>query len=135
MVLDTNIILRYLTRDDPIKAAACFDLFQRLQRGTDEVVTSESVLAEVVYVLSSPAHYSVPRQAIRDRLVPILALRGLHLPRKRLYLRALNLYVDHPPLDFEDALSVAHMEERGISRILSYDSDFDAIPGVERVEP
>jgi predicted nucleic acid-binding protein len=48
--LDTNVILRYLTRDDPVKAERCFELFQRLKRKEVKLVTSESVLAEVVYV-------------------------------------------------------------------------------------
>ena len=31
--LDTNVILRYLTRDDEAKAEACYQLFQRVGRG------------------------------------------------------------------------------------------------------
>lgn len=41
----------------------------------------------------------------------------------------------YPFLDFADALGVAHMEARGIAEILSYDMDFDRLPGVARVEP
>ena len=54
---------------------------------------------------------------------------------KRVCIRALDLYAQHPFLDFADALGVAHMEARGISEILSYDRDFDRLPGVARVEP
>lgn len=38
-------------------------------------------------------------------------------------------------VDFEDALSVAHMEQDGIETILSYDRDFDLFPGIARAEP
>lgn len=38
-------------------------------------------------------------------------------------------------LDFGDALAVAHMENRGIREILSYDTDFDRIKSVQRTEP
>ncbi len=31
--VDTNIFIRYLTNDDPRKAQACFDLFQRAKQG------------------------------------------------------------------------------------------------------
>ncbi len=67
--------------------------------------------------------------------MPILALRGLHLPHKRACMRALDLYGSTPVLDFEDALAVAHMERLGISEIVSYDRDFDRIEGVYRTEP
>ncbi len=40
--LDTNIILRYLTRDDEQKAQACFALFQRVKQGQVTLLTSET---------------------------------------------------------------------------------------------
>jgi predicted nucleic acid-binding protein len=133
--VDTNIILRYLTRDDETKAAACLALFQKANRGEEELTTSEAVITESVYVLASRAHYKLSPGAIRDRLTPILALRGLRISHKRVYLRALDLYALHPSLDFEDVLSAAHMESQGIREILSYDTHFDRIPGVQRTEP
>jgi len=132
--LDTNIILRYLTRDDPQKAERCLQLFKKAERGEVELTTSESVIAEVVYVLSSPKVYQVPRERVRTLLMPILNLRGLKLYPRRLYRRALDVYATHP-IDFEDALAVAHMEHQGISAILSYDTHFDRVEGIERQEP
>jgi predicted nucleic acid-binding protein len=134
--VDTNIILRYLTRDDEVKAQACFRLFQRLKKSEEVAFTSEAIIAEVAYVLSSPrAPYHLSHEEIRARLSPILALRGLKLPGKRIYQRALDIWANYPFLDFEDALSVAHMEGRGVREILSYDRDFDRVPAVARVEP
>ncbi len=134
--LDINVILRFLTRDDEEKADACYRLFQRVQRGEEELLTCEAVVTEVVYVLSSPrAPYRLSHEEIRGRLVPILTLRGLRLPQKRVYLRALDVYASSPFLDFEDALAVAHMERQGVSEIVSYDRDFDRVAGIKRVEP
>ena len=134
--LDTNIILRFLTRDDETKAKACFELFQKVEQGKEQVLTCEAIIAEVAYVLSSPrGPYHLSHEEIRARLAPILALRGLKLPQKRQHLHALDLYATLPSLDFEDALAVAHMEKRGITKILSYDTDFDRVPEVKRVEP
>lgn len=56
------------------------------------ITTSEGVLVEAVYVLSSKALYNLPRSAIRTRLIGIITLQGLKLPRKRTYLHALDLY-------------------------------------------
>lgn len=133
--LDANVVLRYLTRDDLVKGAACFALFQRVKAGDEEVVTSEVILHEILYVLSSKAHYGLSHDEAAARLRPILMLRGMKLPRKRLYLRALDLYGSSAFLDFGDAVCVAHMESQGIEEILSYDTDFDRIPGIKRVEP
>ena len=134
--LDTNVILRYLTRDDEAKAEACYRLFQRAKRGEEELLTCEAIVTEVVYVLSSSrAPYRLSHEEIRARLLPILTLRGLKLPQKRVYLRALDLYASSPFLDFEDALAVAHMEQRGITEIASYDKDFDRDTGLQRIEP
>ena len=134
--LDTNIILRYLTRDDQVKAEACYQLFQRVMRGEEELFTCEAIVTEVAYVLSSPrAPYRLSHEEIRARLLPILTLRGVRLPQKQVYLRALDIYAFSPFLDFEDALAVAHMEHRGVTEIVSYDEDFDRIAGLRRIEP
>lgn len=134
--LDANIIVRYLTRDDEAKAQACYRLLQRVESGEEELFTSEAIVSEVVYVLSSQrVGYGLSHEDIRARLLPILALRGLRLPQKRVYVRALDLYAWSPFLDFEDALAVAHMEHQGITEIVSYDRDFDRIASLERVEP
>ena len=134
--LDTNVILRYLTRDDEAKAEACYQLFQRVKLGEEELFTCEAVVTEVAYVLSSPrAPYRLSHEEVKARLLPILTLRSLRLPQKRVYLRALDLYASAPFLDFEDALAVVHMEHRGLTEIVSYDRDFDRVAGLRRIEP
>lgn len=133
--LDTNVIVRYLVKDDQVKAEACFQLFKKLEQGTEELTTCEAVIAEVVYVLSSRALYGLNHEEIRARLTPILTLKGLRLPQKRLYLKALDLYAIYSFLDFEDALCVVHMENEDTKELYSYDTDFDRIPGIRRIEP
>lgn len=133
--LDTNIFIRYLTQDDPGKSAACFALFKDIREDKVEATTCEAVISEVVYVLASRISYNLPRADIQARLTPALGLRSLKLPHRSVYLRALDLYVTNPALDFEDALCVAHMERAGITEIESYDRDFDRVPGITRREP
>lgn len=133
--VDTNIFVRYLTQDDPIKSAACLAFFKDVRDEKVEATTCEAVISEVVYVLASRVSYQLARADIRTRLTPVLSLRGLKLPHRNVYLRALDLYVTHTSLDFEDALCVAHMERAGIRDIESYDRDFDRVPGVTRHEP
>ena len=133
--LDTNVFIRFLTRDDPAKAEACRALFERLERDEETATTCEAIFVEIAYVLSARAHYGLSPEQIRDRLAPILVLPGLRLPNKRVYLRALDIMVDHPRLDFEDAVLAGHMERAGESNLYSYDREFDRVPGVARTEP
>lgn len=133
--VDANIFIRYLTQDDRAKAAASYALFQQVRDRQEELFTSEAIVAEVTYVLSSVKHYALPHADIAARLRPVLRLRGLKLPNKRTVMHALALYEAHQNLDFEDALAVAHMHRAGLGVIVSYDRDFDGMPGIRRDEP
>ena len=133
--IDANVILRYLTRDDPVKAQACYALLRRVESGDEDVTTSEVIIHEVLYVLTSRAQYGLSHEDAASRLRPVLALRGLKMPRKQVCRRALDLFASYPHLDFGDALAIAESEHLGISEIISYDTDFDRVPGVQRVEP
>ena len=48
--VDTNIVLRFLTRDVAEKTQAGFALFQQAKAGEVLLTTSEAVIAEIVYV-------------------------------------------------------------------------------------
>lgn len=132
--VDTNVFVRHLINDDLNKAIACREIFQAAGRNEIQITTSESVIAEVVFVISSPKLYNVPRDKVRALLYPLLTLPGLRLANRHSYLRALDLYVAYN-IDFEDAMSVAHMERQGIPTLLSYDRDFDRIGNITRQEP
>lgn len=133
--LDTNVAIRYLTQDDPVKGQACTALFRRVDAGTEEITTCEAVIAEIVYVLSAPSLYALGRSEVHTRLTALLGLRGWRLPSRRTYLRALDLYAAQPQLDFEDALILAHAENEGVGEVLSYDRGLDRAASVKRVEP
>ncbi len=49
--------------------------------------------------------------------------------------RALELLLHYAHLSPRDALHVATMEDRGLHRILSTDSDFDNVKEVQRIDP
>lgn len=132
--LDTNIILRYLLRDDEAKAQRCLALLEKAERGEISLQSSDLVIAEVVWVLQAPTTYNLPREKIRDLLLPIIMLRGLKLPNKRLHIRAFQLYVDKN-IDFIDAYHAAFMERRRLKKIYSYDTDFEQLESIKRLEP
>ena len=136
VLLDTNPIIRFLTKDNPDQGARSRALFERAARGEITLHVSESVLVELVNVLSSRVTYHLPRQEVQRHVSSIFSLGGLEIPGKQSYLRALELWVNTPQVrDFVDALSVAHAERLKISTIASFDQDFDRFTVVTRLEP
>ena len=130
--LDTNILLRFLTGDDQQKAQRALNLFLKIERGEEKVITSSSVIFETVYTLQRM--YRVPRNEIREKLLPIISLRGVHLTDKRLYYKAFDLYVTKN-ISFADAYNAAYMISEEVFNIYSWDRDFDKIDGIVRLEP
>ena len=134
--LDTNLLLRFLTGDDPDKAQAVLQLLQRVRAGEEELMTSETVVAEIFYVLTrEKSRYRVPREDVIDRLLPILTMDGVNMVAKPAVLDALEIFRTYHKLDFEDAMGVGLMRAHGIGEILSYDQGFNDVEGVKRVEP
>jgi predicted nucleic acid-binding protein len=132
--VDTNLFIRLLAREDPAKTQRCLNLLERAQRGEVRLVTSESVVAEVVYVLASPVLYRLSRPDIARLLRPVLEIKGLRIEHKRSVLRALDLY-EQSNLDFEDCLSVEHVRRMRLDGIYTYDRGFDRVPALRRLEP
>lgn len=131
--LDTNIILRYLTQDNPGHAEKAYHIFQQLEAGTATATTCEGVIIEAVHVLSSKVLYALPREDIKTHLTTVITFKGLKLANKKTYLRALELYAS-TSLDFVDALILARMELAKVTTILSFDQDFDDMPNITRLE-
>ena len=131
--IDATVFLQYLTQDQE-RFKSCLALFKEAEQNANSLVTSETVIAEVVAVLSSPKHYSLPRQKIQITLSRLLLLPGLKLPNRNVLLRALALFTKQE-LAFEDCLSLAHMEHHDIQQLYSYNQSFDALTEIERVEP
>jgi predicted nucleic acid-binding protein len=131
-LIDTNVLLRLLTRDDERKAAEALALLQRVELGEERVAASPLVVFEVIYTLQRSYH--VPREQIQNLVRPIISLRSLELAGKPIFLRALDLYVQ-AQLPFADAYNAAFMESQAIDEIYSWDTDFDDLPGITRVEP
>jgi predicted nucleic acid-binding protein len=132
--VDTNIFLRYLTKDDLKKARRCLNLFERADKKQVTLITSEAVLAEVVYVLSSKKLYNLSHEAVRDLLLPIITLKGLKIDHRQIFILALEIFAQNN-IDFEDCLTTAYLRSQGLSKIYSYDMDFDKFDDIERLEP
>ena len=90
------------------------------------------VIAEVVWVLS--AKYRHPKEKVVDGIRRLLNTRNILVEERALLLLAVQLFEQYP-MDFIDAYNGATMQARGLDTIYSYDTDFDALQGIRRLEP
>ncbi len=132
--LDTNVLIRLLTGDDPVKQAASRKLFEKVAEGSAVLVAPDTVIADAVFVLSSPRLYRLSRAQIQDFLTPLLRLPRFQVENRNILIAALDIYVS-TNLGFGDAVIVAAMRHDGATRVYSYDTDFDRFPDISRLEP
>jgi predicted nucleic-acid-binding protein len=114
--VDTNLFIRYLTNDDPAKADKVEKLLDDSAAGTVKLVTTEMVIAEVVWVLESG--YSLKNTNIAPLIRGILATPGLDVINGPLVTRAVELY-EAANIDFIDGYIAAVMEKQGITELYS----------------
>ena len=96
---DTNVLVRYVTNDDPVQARKAADLLA----GQETVLIAHSVLLEMEWVLR--AVYELPRPAILKAMRQILGLRSTHVEQAALIAETLDRY--GRGFDFADALHLA----------------------------
>jgi len=89
---DTNVIIRYLTRDDEPLYLRAKQFFDKVKEGSTRAVILESVIAECVYVLTKI--YKVPRDKAAGSLIDILRYKGIANPDQRELIRALTLFYE-----------------------------------------
>lgn len=131
--LDTNIFLRYLTNDVPDKADRVEALLKRAASGKIRLVTTELVIAEIVWVLES--YYELSRGKIAEQVRAILGTEGLEIINGDLVGRAMEYYLADN-IDFIDGYIAALMEKKGITEIYSYDKKhLTGLKHLQRKEP
>jgi predicted nucleic-acid-binding protein len=124
-VLDTNVIVRYLTEDDVDHSRGAHAAFVEIASGAKEVYLSEAVIVETVQVLESPRLYGLSRNEIATHLRRLLEYPGVRVPRQRVSHRAIDLFEATRAVSFVDCLCVAHAERLGGVPVLSFDRGFD----------
>ena len=132
--IDTNIFLRFLTKDDPVKAASCRRLLQSAAEGELKLYTTDLVMAELVWVLQSPKTYNLSPAEIYDIILPLFTIKNLYFPSKNIFPDIMELFKTEN-IDFIDAYNHEVMRGRKIDTIYSYDKHFDQLPDVARQEP
>ena len=129
VVIDTNLLVRYLINDDQKKAAAVDNLLDKAINGEVKIVVPSVVIAELVWVLES--FYQMKADAILELVEAIINTSGLDVTDKSTVISALRLYKNRN-IDFIDAWIIEFAKERGIKTIYTFDKKhFRDIEGIE----
>lgn len=131
--VDTNLFIRYLTNDEPALADRVEKLLDDAAAGDAQLITTELVIAETVWVLESS--YKLKNREVAPLIRGILATPGLEVTNADQISRTLMLY-ELQNIDFVDASITVFMEKQGIVDIYSYDKKHLArVQGINRKEP
>lgn len=129
ILIDANVPMYLVGAEHPHKATAQ-RLLERAAMGRERLATDAEVFQEILhrYVVIQRRDAIQPAfdalNAVIDDVFPIAAATVE---------RAKDLVLGYPALSARDAIHVAVMQAHDISRIMSFDSAFDLIPGITRI--
>ena len=117
--IDSSVILRYLTEDDPKRARLAEAIIE-----SDDLVLSSLILSEIAYVLHK--EYGRSRTSVIEALILLLERENVQLVDVPNHLAAVALRKSQASsrLSFGDALILAQMQASGHREIYSFDTRF-----------
>lgn len=130
-LIDTNVFIRFLVKDNERMFKDCEHLFLSLEKGSVLGFVPSHVMTELVWVLQS--FYRFEKQKIVSALKSF-EIHGISIDDRFNFPLAVELF-EAFNVKFIDALLASHklIQERK-AVIVSYDKDFDKL-GVLRKEP
>ncbi len=133
VVIDTNLLVRFLTEDDPAKAKAVDGLLARAGKGEIKVLVPSIVIAELVWVLES--FYKMEATDIAELVEAVLNTPGVEVTDKPIINSALKLYkMKH--IDMIDAWIIEFAKGAGVGTIYTFDrKHFKDAEGIETRTP
>ena len=130
IALDTNVLIRYLTRDNPEQAEAARALLQGLTTNGPGFICREVVI-EVVWVLERS--YRFRRERIADIVVELVATDTLVIEDDNDVAQAAAAYREGSA-DFSDLVILAAANRVGAQPVYTFDRRFARLDGTELVE-
>ena len=127
--LDANVPMYMVGANDPRKADTN-RLLERAARDRERLVTDAEVLQEILH-----RYVAIDRRdAIQPAFTVLLDLVDavFAVDREAAEL-AKSIVLGYPGLSARDAIHAATMQQHGVTRIMSFDSGFDHVPGITRL--
>ena len=132
--VDANIFLRFLTKDDAEKGRKILRFFETAQNKRWQLVTSDLVIAEIVWVLTSKRLFNLPKEKVKESMLPLLLEDFISFPAKGSIVQVFEIFVEKN-ISFIDAYNAIYTRRIQADAILSYDRDFDRLDFINREEP
>lgn len=123
--VDTNVLVRLVTGDEPRQAAAAAAFVQ------PGAWVSQLVLAETARVLTSV--YELGPEQLAAAVEMLLDHRDLTVQDADVVGRALRAFREHPALGFTDCLVLEVARQAGHLPLGSFDRELSKLEGAERV--
>ena len=117
--IDTNVLVRYLTLDDPEQVQRVDRLVDHAERLEEALHIDAIVLCEVVWVLRSV--YRLSRESIADALEKVIDARQFSIEDRDAVRRALESYRRRAG-DFADYLIGERNRRRGCDTTRTFDT-------------
>lgn len=130
-LVDTNVLLRFLSGQPVKQAEAARRLFEAAALGDATLEISPVIVAETLYTLIS--FYEVDRKEAAGKVLALLRRRGVRV-RDGIQVFAALKRLESANVGFADAFLAAGAADEGIP-VASFDRDFDKFGDVERFEP
>ena len=130
--LDTNILVRFLTADDPEQAEAALRLVENTESAGDRLHVSNVVLVELVWVLRG-GRYAFSRVEVADALGALLDATVFEIQDRDLIRRAAAAF-RIGPADFSDYLIGEHDRRAGCTATLTFDRRSAGSRGFEELD-
>jgi predicted nucleic-acid-binding protein len=129
VVIDTNLLVRFLTEDEPAKAKAVDALLAKAGKGEIKILVPSIVIAELVWVLES--FYKMEPDGIAELVEAVLNTSGVEVTDKSIINAALKLY-KAKKIDMIDAWIIHFAKEVGAGTIYTFDKKhFKDAEGIE----
>jgi predicted nucleic-acid-binding protein len=122
--LDTNVLVRYLTHDDPAQYAKAATMIDAATDRGEQLVVNTAVLCELVWVLGTA--YSYSREEIARALEQIFATAQFEVERLDEARQALGDFRS-TKADFSDALIGRINRSLGADHTVTFDRDLKAV--------
>lgn len=128
IALDTNVLVRLVTRDNEAQAKRAKAVFDRHAGDNGELFVADIVLVELCWTLARS--YELSRTDIARTVRALLDNASIALESPTAVKSALA-YFEADSADFPDCLIVAKAGQVGCSHTLSFDKRMGPLPGVQ----
>lgn len=126
--LDTKVLLRYLTADDPEQSPIAGSLIDQPQEDADDFLITIPVVCELTWLLRS-RHYGFDRAKIADAWEWLLGSSRFRFQMRARIAQAVAAFRTGTA-DLSDYLIFYLAEQEGVSEVVTFDRDFAAMEGV-----